>query len=114
MKFKPVDVVVIGAGNAALCAALSARESGASVCVLERAPQSESGGNTRFTAGAMRVAYSGVDDLKRLMPDLTQSEIDNTDFGTYPEDKFFDDMFRVTQFRTDPVHVETLVTKSFE
>jgi tricarballylate dehydrogenase len=114
MKFKPVDVVVIGAGNAALCAALSARESGASVCVLERAPQSESGGNTRFTAGAMRVAYSGVEDLKRLMPDLTESEINSTDFGTYTEDQFFDDMFRVTQFRTDPVHVETLVTKSYE
>lgn len=114
MKFEPVDVVVIGAGNAALCAALSARESGASVCVLERAPLSEAGGNTRFTAGAMRVCYSGVDDLKKLMPDLTEAEIASTDFGTYTEDNFFDDMFRVTQFRTDPVHVETLVTRSFQ
>jgi len=111
---KAVDVLVVGAGNAALCAALSAREAGASVCVLERAPREESGGNTRFTAGAMRVCYSGLDDLKRLMPDLSKEEIDRSEFGSYTEENFFDDMFRVTQFRTDPEHVATLVTKSFE
>src|ERR1700692_543251 len=68
------DVVVVGAGNAALCAALAARESGVSVLVLECAPQSERGGNSRFTAGAMRVAYNGVDRLARLMPDLTDED----------------------------------------
>ena len=57
------DVIVVGGGNAALCAALSAREHCERVLVLERAPEDESGGNSRFTAGAMRVAYRGVDDL---------------------------------------------------
>ena len=61
------DVVVVGAGNAAMCAALAARETGASVAVLERAPEDERGGNTRFTAGAMRVAYDGLDDLLALI-----------------------------------------------
>ena len=51
------DVVVVGAGNAALCAALSAAERGVSVLVLERAPEDESGGNTRFTAGAIKCVY---------------------------------------------------------
>ncbi len=107
-----IDVVVIGAGNAAMCAALAAREAGASVLVLERSPEAERGGNTRFTAGAIRCVYDGVDDLKALMPDLTNEEIANTDFGTYTSEKFFDDMGRVTEYRANPDLVELLVTRS--
>ena len=59
-----VDVIVVGGGNAAYCAALAAHEKGASVIMLEAAPEEESGGNSRFTAGAMRVVYNGVDDIK--------------------------------------------------
>jgi tricarballylate dehydrogenase len=108
------DVIVIGAGNAAFCAALAAREKGASILMLERAPEDENGGNSRFTAGAIRFAYDGVEDLKAIMPDLTPEEIANTDFGTYTTDQFFDDMFRVTRYRTDPELCEQLVTRSFE
>ncbi|MAZ01746.1 MAG: tricarballylate dehydrogenase [Sneathiella sp.] len=107
------DVVVVGAGNAALCAALSAKENGAKVLVLECAPEDLSGGNSRFTAGAIRFAYNGLDDLLAVMPDLTETEIETTDFGTYTEDQFFDDMFRVTQHRTDPDLCEVLVRQSF-
>ncbi|MCC3304948.1 FAD-dependent tricarballylate dehydrogenase TcuA [Sneathiella sp. HT1-7] len=107
------DVVVVGAGNAALCAALSAEENGARVLVLECAPEDVSGGNSRFTAGAIRFAYNGLEDLQAVMPDLTENEIATTDFGTYTEDQFFDDMFRVTQHRTDPDLCETLVRQSF-
>jgi tricarballylate dehydrogenase len=106
------DVVVVGAGNAAFCAALAARESGCNVLVLERAPELENGGNSRFTAGGFRFAYDGVEDLKLLMPDLTESEIANTDFGSYTKEQFFDDMFRVTSYRTDPQLCEQLVTRS--
>ena len=108
------DVVVVGAGNAALCAALSARESGARVLVLERAPEAEAGGNTRFTAGAMRAVYDGDEDLRRLMPDLSDADIARSDFGSYGEDKFFDDMGRVTDYRCDPDLVEILVRRSRE
>jgi tricarballylate dehydrogenase len=107
------DVIVVGGGNAAFCAALSARERGARVVLLERAPEDERGGNSRFTAGAMRVVYRGVDDLLELMPDLTEEERRNTDFGAYTEEQFFDDMGRVTEWRCDPDLTELLVKGSF-
>jgi tricarballylate dehydrogenase len=82
--------------------------------MLERASEPESGGNTRFTAGAIRFAYRGVEDLRKLMPDLSESEIAHTDFGSYTTDRFFDDMFRITRYRTDPELCERLVMRSFE
>src|SRR2546423_4805563 len=114
MASSQADVIVVGAGNAAFCAALAAQEQGASVLMLEAAPEEESGGNSRFTAGSVRVAYNGVDDIKSLVPDLTEQEIASTDFGTYTREQFFDDMARVTQNRADPGLVELLVTRSFD
>src|SRR5882762_410750 len=109
-----VDVIVVGGGNAAFCAALAAQEQGAKVLMLEAAPEDESGGNSRFTAGSVRVVYNGIDDIKALVPDLTPQEIAETDFGTYTAEKLFDDMALVTQNRADPDLVELLVTKSFD
>ncbi len=106
------DVVVVGAGNAAMCAALAAHEGGARVLVLERAPEAEAGGNSRFTAGAIRFAYDGVDDLRALMPDLTDAEVEMTDFGTYTEEQFYADLGRITDYRCDPELADTLVTRS--
>jgi len=106
------DTIVIGAGNAAFCAAHAAREKGASVLMLECAPEPENGGNSRYTAGAIRFAYGGVDDIRALCPDLSEDQIAITDFGTYTEEQFFDDMFRVTRYRTDPALCERLVRSS--
>src|SRR3546814_14060876 len=98
------DVVVVGAGNAALCAALAARESGASVLVLERSSEDEGGGNPRFTAGAIRTVYNGLDDLRALMPDLTDDEVAITDFGTYTSTQRLDHIFQVTPYPSHPNH----------
>ncbi len=106
------DVLIVGAGNAAMCAALAARENGAEVIVLERASIAERGGNSTFTAGAIRVAYNTLDDLLELLSDLSEEEKANTDFGIYSEDQFFEDMGRVTQYHTDPDMVELLVRRS--
>ena len=106
------DVIVVGGGNAALCAALSAREHVKKVLVLERAPEEEAGGNSRFTAGLFRVGYNGVEDLKKVMPDLSAEEIARTDFGAYTDEQFLDDMARVTEYRCDPDLTELLVKNS--
>jgi tricarballylate dehydrogenase len=108
-----VDVLVVGAGNAAACAALAARETGASVAMLEAAPEEERGGNSTYTAGAMRVVFHGVDDLVQLY-DLTEDEKRDVDFGRYTADEFLDDMGRVTNYRCDPELTDILIGRSFE
>ena len=105
------DVIVVGGGNAALCAAVSARDHGAEVLLLERAPEEERGGNSSFTEGLMRIVYHGAEDIRTLSPDLTADEL-ASDFGAYTEEQFFDDMARITQNRTDPDLCEILVRNS--
>jgi tricarballylate dehydrogenase len=109
-----VDVIVIGGGNAALCAALAARDAGASVKLFERAPEDQRGGNSSFAGGNWRTVYDGVEDIRKIVPDLTPEELAVTDFGAYTEEQFFDDMARVTQFRTDPDLCEVIVRRSLE
>ena len=85
-------VIVVGGGNAALCAAIGAREQGAEVLVLERAPFELRGGNSRFTAGGMRFAYRGSEEIRTLVPELSPEELARTDFGSYSRESFYDDM----------------------
>src|SRR5215470_14906059 len=108
------DVLVVGAGNAALCAAISAHESGARVLMLEAAPIEERGGNSHFTGGAFRFAFAGIDDLIAVLPSLAQENLDDVDFGTYTQEQFFDDLCTLTQYRSDPDLVEILVRRSLD
>src|ERR1043166_5800308 len=107
------DVLVIGKGNAALCAALAARDQGASVTMLEAASEEESGGNSAFAGGVMRFAFDGVEDLARVA-ELSPKEIASSEFGTNTRDEYFDDLFRLTSYRTDPELSELLVTRSLD
>ena len=113
METLTCDVVVVGAGNAALSAALSARERGADVLVLERAPEDERGGNSRFTAGIIRTVFNGVDDLEKLF-ELNAEDKAKSDFGTYTKEKFYDDLGEITNYRTNPDLAELLVTRSYD
>jgi tricarballylate dehydrogenase len=113
-EFPEADVLVIGAGNAALCSAIAAHEAGARVRILEAAPQEERGGNSYFTGGAFRFAYETVDDLRQISATVDEEDLSNIDFGTYTTDQYFDDMYELTQYRTDPELCEVLVRSSFE
>src|ERR1700750_540113 len=90
------DVLVIGGGNAALCAAISARRAGASVLVLEGAPKFYRGGNTRHTRN-MRCAHDAATDI------LT---------GPYPEAEFWEDLLRVTGGQTDEELARFMIRES--
>ena len=110
---KTADVIVVGAGNAALCAALSAREDGCEVLALEKAPQHARGGNTYFTGGAIRFAYRGIDDVRELVPDLSPAELDVIEVGQYTEAQYFDDLMRVTEGLSEQEMASALTRGSF-
>ncbi len=81
---QPIDVLVIGGGNAALCAALTAREAGASVLLLEGAPRAWRGGNSMHTRN-IRCMHEAPQDV------LTDA---------YPEEEFWQDLLKVTGGKT--------------
>jgi tricarballylate dehydrogenase len=106
------DVIILGAGNAALCAAIAALEKGAKVLALEKAPEYFRGGNTYFTGGIIRCAYNGIEDIKKLIPDMSPEEEASVEVGSYSEDEFYDDLMRVTEGLADPDLAQLLVSES--
>jgi tricarballylate dehydrogenase len=93
---KSYDVLVVGGGNAALCAAIAARRDGASVLVLEAAPKFYRGGNTRHTRN-IRCAHDSATET------LT---------GPYPEEEFWDDLLRVTSGETNEALAKLMISES--
>jgi tricarballylate dehydrogenase len=92
----PYDVVVIGGGNAGLCAAISAAERGARVLVLESAPKPFRGGNSRHTRNLRSMHNAPTDTL--------------TD--AYPEAEYWNDLAQVTAGRTDETLARMVITGS--
>ena len=91
-----IDVLVLGGGNAALCAALTAREAGASVLMLEAAPREWRGGNSVHTRN-LRCMHDAPQDV------LTEA---------YPEDEFWNDLQKVTGGQTDERLARIAITRS--
>jgi tricarballylate dehydrogenase len=102
------DVIVVGGGNAGFCAAHAARQAGASVLLLEKAPAEWAGGNSYFTAGAIRTTFAGLDDLVPLLWEPDERQLQRTDIPPYAVDDFIADMRRVTLGHCDPDLTATL------
>jgi tricarballylate dehydrogenase len=107
------DVIVVGAGNAGLTAALAAREAKAHVLLLDKCPKGVRGGNTRFSGGGFRFTYSGLDDMRPMLPALTDEEAAKMEVGTYSSADFFEDIMQVTEYAADKKLTNILVERSY-
>src|SRR6202012_2803627 len=68
--------------------------------------------NSMFATGGFRIVHHGVDDIKKIVTDLSEEEIARTDFGAYTAEQYFDDLGRITQYYIDPDLAEVLVHNS--
>ena len=113
MQDSSYDVVVVGAGNAALCAAISAKEHGAKVLVLEKAPEDEKGGNSYFTAGGFRFVHTGLDDVRDdVLVDMSDDEADKMILPSHDKQFFYDTLMKVTRGQSNEDLAWTLINGS--
>jgi tricarballylate dehydrogenase len=113
MAGKTYDVIVIGAGNAGLSAALAARQADTHVLLVDKCPKQVRGGNTRFSGGGFRFTYSSLDDMRPMLPDLTDEEASKMEVGTYSAVDFFEDVMQVTEYAADKKLTHILVDHSY-
>ncbi len=109
------DVIVIGGGSAAFESAVSAKEAGADrVIMLEKAPESEYGGNARYSHTGFRFCHSGKDEIRAFLPDLDPALFEAMEIPPYTHEQFLADLMRVTQGLIDPDLANALVVRSNE
>ena len=107
-------VIIVGSGNAALTAGIAALEKGAKVLLLEKGNKDLAGGNTKYTAGAMRFSYNNGEELLPLIRDTKDERLTKTEFGSYTKNKFKEDLLSFNNDNPLTEEQEILVEKSYE
>ena len=107
-------VTIVGSGNAALSAGIAALEKGGDVTIYEKADKKLAGGNTKYTAGAMRFAYDDSNQLMDLLKNPNDERLKDTDFGSYTQDNFEKDLLNFNDGRPLSHEQKILVSKSLE
>ena len=109
------DVIVVGGGNAAMVAALSAHEAGASVALLEAAPKEERGGNSRFAGSIFRFPHAGFDVVRPLLCGTAVQDPDTHRciLKPYTAQDFTDDMMRTSAGRADLDQINVVVKEGY-
>ena len=108
------DIIILGSGNAALCAGLAAIERGARVLILEKADKELAGGNSKYTAGAMRFTYNNKADLMPLLANPTDPRLAKTDFSTYTKTQFQTDLLKFNGGRELSPEQHALIDDSYQ
>lgn len=107
-------VIVVGAGNAALVAALEAHERGAEVVVLESANRDERGGNSRFAGATFRFAHGGLDSIVPLLHESSHELIPVSAVDPFPTEAYVKDLNEASSDRAVPALVQALVDDSYD
>lgn len=113
MKTENIPVVVVGGGSAAFEAAVAAKQAGApKVVMLEKAPEPEFGGNARYSHTGFRWVFSGADEIRKFLPDLSDEMFATLNLPAYSAEMFHADLQRVTRGRIDKKLADVLVNQS--
>ena len=108
------EVLVVGGGNAGLVAAIEAKNSGADIMLIEKAPKEARGGNSRLSGGLFRIAYpNGTEDLMPLF-EGTQLPKGDIELAPYSKDDFYNKVIKLSEGLSDRRFTEIFVENSLE
>ena len=108
------DIVVVGGGNAGLVAAIEAKNAGANVLLIEKAPKKSRGGNSRLSGGLFRIAYpGGTRDFEPLLKgtNVPKGELE---IEPYAKDDYYNKIMKLSEGFSDKTLTEIFVEKSLE
>lgn len=108
------NIIIVGSGNAAMSAGIAALETGAHVMMLEKADMELAGGNTKYTAGAMRFCYDNSDALLPLLSSPSDKRVLRTDFGSYTPEKFAEDLLGFNDGKPLSLEQQRLISESYD